>query len=1266
MSSEYSSGAVSLSRIEGDRLGSKLSFTWDEGAVVWIGSNTGHTSRCVLSGESIKDDRTTITITFGNQTLDDEEIYVAAIGGNNKSRVSGNTAEMCPEYDGSLKESCFLAAKTSAGSGTLGFKPIASMIEFSISDPEVSRTVLAIEEDAFPELMTYSFSSGVCTADSFKHELEFHGTGSTFYIPVIAGVKISKFDFSFYSSDGSLINHNELMNDTAVSTNCILALGEVDNVEKEKEEECSLIVPLNFSNKKWPFKEELGGSSSLSGIKVFHTYEGFALFFSGYESYMSGNGWVVVPRNTSDFIEFPTFSKGRIASVSVKFSSAVANPVFTDSNGATLEGGEAKSSIEADCEYKYEFTNTLKGEPCKMMLNTAKKVNILEMTAEYLFDSKKDMDFSDRVTSLWLDDVADSHSIFLGMGVNASVSVQSGNVSGLRCGFEYTDYYSSGNRVQVECTPSSFEFNNPSPAGSKYLFRAWAEPESGWREYTADKMVYPNSLVLDFMRDGRQNNALESSCVKWSPADAFVLGTEGLVVSTSGGYAYLTFPAIEGKVLSEVFVDASTDVSVGSFYVCSDPSRLAVAEATMVSDKVAFNATRGTPISCIGTHPGVAYSLVFPTANSRYEISRIVASYMDAAIPDHPGQEEPDDMSADPVGRFDYKLLASSGHPRLIADSDGFAELRRKISEGKADDILLRKAHECVMHYADYYTNSTLEDIQYKFDAAGKSMIDQSRSALLQLSSMSYAYNLTGDKRYLNRARQILAQVCSFKDWNHSNFLDVAEMTLGVAIAYDWLYNSLSLEERTLIHSRIVNYALSPSYRDDYIRTQNNWNQVCAAGMIAGALAIYEKDKAISADIIERNIAGNIEMASKIYAPDGNYGEGYSYWRYGTGFQVIMMEMLESIFGNCGGMESSIEGFDKTAEYMLFMDGITGSFGYSDGGITTHGAKMAMWWFAKQQNDPSLVSKEISLLLNSNLYTYGSETRVLFLVPLVLNKYHIDNKVIQTHAKNLWCGRGNQPVVMIHTGWEWNDTDHYLGIKAGTPNAGSHAHMDNGSFVYDALGVRWSTDLGKYNYADMNNAFAAAGGMGSGQTSLRWDVLKMNNYGHSTISVNAFDGSFNKRYPSDHNYSGTVTVTSVIETATELGATLDMSQALRGQVASATRTIKLVNKQDLIVIDVVTAKPDMDAPVLWHMITPAVVEVDSDHEVLTNGGKKMFLSTVADKAVEIKYKGSDYVRPSYFTPRVWDDPEDVRIAGFECTVPAGQTVTFTTKLSPSR
>ena len=39
----------------------------------------------------------------------------------------------------------------------------------------------------------------------------------------------------------------------------------------------------------------------------------------------------------------------------------------------------------------------------------------------------------------------------------------------------------------------------------------------------------------------------------------------------------------------------------------------------------------------------------------------------------------------------------------------------------------------------------------------------------------------------------------------------------------------------------------------------------------------------------------------------------------------------------------------------------------------------------------------------------------------------------------------------------------FLGVKGGMPKY-NHGHMDVGSFVFDADGVRWAEDLGSQNY----------------------------------------------------------------------------------------------------------------------------------------------------------------------------------------------------------
>ena len=54
------------------------------------------------------------------------------------------------------------------------------------------------------------------------------------------------------------------------------------------------------------------------------------------------------------------------------------------------------------------------------------------------------------------------------------------------------------------------------------------------------------------------------------------------------------------------------------------------------------------------------------------------------------------------------------------------------------------------------------------------------------------------------------------------------------------------------------------------------------------------------------------------------------------------------------------------------------------------------------------------------------------------------------------------PVALIRTGWNEGE-GFYVGIKGGTASA-NHAHMDAGSFVFEASGVRWAQDLGMQEY----------------------------------------------------------------------------------------------------------------------------------------------------------------------------------------------------------
>ena len=71
--------------------------------------------------------------------------------------------------------------------------------------------------------------------------------------------------------------------------------------------------------------------------------------------------------------------------------------------------------------------------------------------------------------------------------------------------------------------------------------------------------------------------------------------------------------------------------------------------------------------------------------------------------------------------------------------------------------------------------------------------------------------------------------------------------------------------------------------------------------------------------------------------------------------------------------------------------------------------------------------------------------------------------------------------------------------RGGSP-AVSHGHMDAGSFVMDANGVRWSADLGMQQYNTLESGGLDIWNMA--QTSQRWEVFRYNNFSHSTLTIN--------------------------------------------------------------------------------------------------------------------------------------------------------------------
>ena len=533
-------------------------------------------------------------------------------------------------------------------------------------------------------------------------------------------------------------------------------------------------------------------------------------------------------------------------------------------------------------------------------------------------------------------------------------------------------------------------------------------------------------------------------------------------------------------------------------------------------------------------------------------------------------------------------------HPRLLVKQGE----EKKIKSGLSHNPEMLRLHKYLLQQCDAFTMKPA--LTYKKE--GKRLLAVSREALRRIFYLAYAYRMTGEEKYLRRAEQEMIAVCSFDDWNPSHFLDTGEMTMAVAIGYDWLFGKLSPDTRKLVKEAILNKGFAPSRDKRYnwfLRASNNWNQVCNAGLVYGALAVLEDHPEEAREIIERALS-TVDLTLKGYAPDGAYPEGYNYWGYGTTFQVLMNAALESALGSDGGL-STAEGFLASARFMQFMTGTTGKcFNFSDSRESVF-ALPAMYWFAGKLQDPSLLWNERDILNRAELSFSDEENRFLPLIPIYGSQYKM--KELMPPTSKLWAGNGQTPVVLVRTGWQ-DGEGFYLGIKGGTAST-SHAHMDAGSFVFDALGVRWVQDLGMQEYYSLEKENVDL--WNSSQNGQRWDVFRYNNLAHSTLTVNG-------KY---HDVKGFVPVTNIYSDDHKLGASLEMTGLFGGDLKSAVREVALINEKYLSVIDRVQAA-GRAASVRWTIVTGAVPRVLDDHMVeLVKDGKCMQLIVDSPSATAV-------------------------------------------------
>lgn len=468
-------------------------------------------------------------------------------------------------------------------------------------------------------------------------------------------------------------------------------------------------------------------------------------------------------------------------------------------------------------------------------------------------------------------------------------------------------------------------------------------------------------------------------------------------------------------------------------------------------------------------------------------------------------------------------------------------------------------------------------------------MLYTAREAVKRCTKLGLTWLLTKDPIYADRLYDEVMALCDFPNWEKPTippevFLSVAEMGTAVVLGADWLGTRLSRLERAHVVDALVNKLMLPGLRRHDIadltrqgwpQWADNWNIVCNAGMVLGALYVGHDQPGLVTEVIGRAL-NTVSIGFCLYWPDGGWGEGVSYWAYATRFAAILIDSMD-----CRGLGDEVAhlmetpGFSTNGNVPLYGIAPSGEpFDFADCDDSVSRAALG-WtgqkfsrpvdiWQCRQKRDNSRIA--FALLWVAGQGT-GQDPASLGLPPYI---------TLQSTGMVVWRSSWTDPQAT------------YLGFKGGDTRF-RHAHLDLGQFIYEVRGQRWAIDFGPDDY----------GTPGYFDPMLRWRNYRAGSYGHNVLTLGA----------TGQIYGAVAPILSSELAADIPRATVDVSQAYGAPAGSVLRGVEIDEGEILWVVDEIAAC--VQAPLVWSMHTAATVVVDGSTATLSQGGQTLTLQAYA-------------------------------------------------------
>ena len=542
-------------------------------------------------------------------------------------------------------------------------------------------------------------------------------------------------------------------------------------------------------------------------------------------------------------------------------------------------------------------------------------------------------------------------------------------------------------------------------------------------------------------------------------------------------------------------------------------------------------------------------------------------------------------------------------HPRILMDGADLARIR----EAQKNDPTITAWCASLRGKADTFLKAT--PVKYGLSSYS-GVLPQARRLLSYAQILGLTYRLTGEVRYAERLWQEIDTVCDrskFPDWGRTHYNDAVEMGTAFAIAYDWVFDYWSDERKQTMRQHMrdftLRYVVEKLHNESLPengKTLTNIRLVYAGGAAVTALAIAdEPDSANLACQVIAEALRSDEAGAAMFAPDGGWYEGARYWGYAVRYHIYLLSSLRASTGTTYGFVDA-PGFRETGGFPIQMAGPAGNFNFHDD-----------YPDPKIDSELSWLGREFDVNVGRKRFAELAAGRA---APEVVDVLYFRPEFAQGSPEfPLAAFYRAAGTAVFRSGWDAGAL--FLGIHVG-PNVGAHAHLDMGTFILDADGRRWVSDVGGGSYdwkGYLNSSEFHLSNEPANMRPGRFDYYCTRAEGHNTLLVGA------ERLDLDQNLRVSSKILRYEEGADRCVLVADLTDAYRPRATGVRRGF-LFSRTDrtVVVRDELEAATPTEFTWSAHTVAEIAIAADRRSAVLSQGDQRLWVGFISPGGAKLE------------------------------------------------